>query len=83
MSHHTVHVEIHRVSDEAKPGTSPKCRCMQPCNHAQPETRRTDTQIVNLTTRVDGVTTEDLNRAIDKAVTHLNAERVQIGHELR
>lgn len=72
-SHTTVHIEIHRVV----PGGdgAPTCRCIQPCQHAKPRVNKSDTEVVNLTARVDGTDDAALDRAINKATAHLNCER--------
>jgi len=78
MEHFTVHIEIHKVGNEpTKPGTTTTCRCLptQTCHHAKPELKRVDTQVMNVTARVDGGTMRDLDNAINKAIKHLECER--------
>lgn len=74
MEHFTVHIEIHRVTQEA---STVQCRCPSSnrCSHVRPEPKRVDSQVVNVTTRVNGSSDADLDKAITKAVTHLDAER--------
>lgn len=75
-NHYTVLVSIHKVTNEpSKPGTTPTCRCMGPCNHAKPEMKRVDGRVVNIEARVEGSTLADLDRAIKKAMKHLECER--------
>ncbi len=77
--HYTVLVSIHKVTNEAtKPGTTPTCRCMGACNHAKPETKRVDGRVVNIEARVEGSSLADLDRAIKKAMKHLECERPDI-----
>lgn len=67
-SHTTVHIEIHRVTNTpAKPGAY--------ANQPGTPAVREDVEVVNLTARVDGVDTDALKDAIDKAVRHLDCER--------
>lgn len=82
MAHTTVHIEIHRVSSEPV-GNTLTCRCMGPCNHAKPQTKREDVEVVNLTARVDGVTDAALDQAINKATSHLECERPVTDNKFR
>lgn len=74
--HYTVKVEIFKVVDVNKSNT-PTCRCLttQTCHHAKPDTERRSDQVVNVVTRVDDVGEAGLDRAISKAVKHLDCER--------
>lgn len=77
--HYTVHIEIHRIAQEpTNPGATVQCRCragIDRCHHAKPETKRVDTQIVNVTARANGDNDNALRDAIDKAIAHLHCER--------
>jgi hypothetical protein len=68
-SHTTVHIEIHRVTT-----VSAKEPTYRNSNDRSPA-KREDVQVVNLTARVEGVTEAALDRAINKAVAHLECER--------
>jgi len=74
--HYTVLVSIHKVTaEQTKPGTTVRCRCMGPCDHAKPELKRVDGRVVNVETRVDGSDMAALDLAINKAIKHLDCER--------
>ncbi len=74
--HTTVHIEIHRVSDDPVAGQS-VCRCSDRsrCSHAKPQTTRRDTEVMNITVRAEGADSAALENAINKAVKHIDAER--------
>lgn len=71
VTHTTVRVSIHRVTH------TPAVAGRYANDSGTPATK-TEVEVVGLTTRVDGVTDADLNRAIDKAVAHLDCERPEV-----
>lgn len=70
--HYTVRVEIHHVTS---PTTKQTCRCIGQCSHSTVKLDRTDTEVVNMTARVEGGSMQTLDQAISKAIRHLECER--------
>ncbi len=66
--HHTVHIEIHRVIPPVKPDTVYRGTSDQ-------GTPRQDIEIMNITVRTDGMDSASLDKAINKAIKHIEAER--------
>lgn len=71
MSHTTVHIEIHRVTNAPAQEATYRHGSSVPAAPA----KREDVEVVNLTARVDGTTQADLDKAINKAIRHLECER--------
>ncbi len=73
MAHHTVVIEIHRVSDKPAQSIVPTTRHLHPVTDTP--TKPEKVEMCRVVARVEGDTQEALDKAINKAIAHLNCER--------